>query len=417
MLLHFTKMHGLGNDFMVVDLVTQRARLRDEQIRELADRRFGIGFDQLLVVEPPRDPDMDFRYRIYNADGSEVENCGNGARCFARFVLDQRLTHKREIHVETAGGPLTLVIGDDGRVSVDMGQPRFDPQALPFDADGDRPLHDLEVDGQQLSIGVASLGNPHAVLRVMMWRPRRWRPWDRPSRDTPASPDGSMRVHAGRIHTRDTLEGLRAGQRRNPGLRNRRLRRRGLRHSPGAARKPGHRALARRQAEGRLARRRGQPDHDRPRRARLRWTRGHQLTSRPDRTPRRSRHDPSRSRATQDPGPGCRGPVLARHPDFFVGREGLLQQLRVPHPEARGATSLLERLVADLRSRAEHAEGRLEQLLDSARHNEAQYRRTRELILALLEAEDGDAWGKPGHSTERALPDTGGGPVVFFRAH
>ncbi|SEM79289.1 diaminopimelate epimerase [Halomonas caseinilytica] len=166
MLLHFTKMHGLGNDFMVVDLVTQRARLRDEQIRELADRRFGIGFDQLLVVEPPRDPDMDFRYRIYNADGSEVENCGNGARCFARFVLDQRLTHKREIHVETAGGPLTLVIGDDGRVSVDMGQPRFDPQALPFDADGDRPLHDLEVDGQQLSIGVASLGNPHAVLRV-----------------------------------------------------------------------------------------------------------------------------------------------------------------------------------------------------------------------------------------------------------
>ncbi|MBW5800114.1 diaminopimelate epimerase [Halomonas elongata] len=166
MLLQFTKMHGLGNDFMVVDLVTQRARLRDEQIRDLADRRFGIGFDQLLVVEPPRDPDMDFRYRIYNADGSEVENCGNGARCFARFVLDQRLTHKREIHVETAGGPLTLVVGDDGRVSVDMGKPRFAPQDLPFEADGDRPLHDLEVDGQQLSIGVASLGNPHAVLRV-----------------------------------------------------------------------------------------------------------------------------------------------------------------------------------------------------------------------------------------------------------
>ncbi|MDT8893509.1 diaminopimelate epimerase [Halomonas sp. I1] len=166
MLLQFTKMHGLGNDFMVVDLVTQRARLRDEQIRRLADRRFGIGFDQLLVVEPPRDPDMDFRYRIYNADGSEVENCGNGARCFARFVLDQRLTHKREIRVETAGGPLTLIVGDDDRVSVDMGRPRFAPQDLPFEADGERPLHDLEVDGQRLSIGVASLGNPHAVLRV-----------------------------------------------------------------------------------------------------------------------------------------------------------------------------------------------------------------------------------------------------------
>ncbi|SDK02076.1 diaminopimelate epimerase [Billgrantia gudaonensis] len=166
MLLHFTKMHGLGNDFMVIDLVTQRARLRDEQIRRLADRRFGVGFDQLLVVEPPRDPDMDFRYRIFNADGSEVENCGNGARCFARFVRDQRLTHKREIRVETAGGPLTLRIEDDDQVTVDMGTPRFAPESLPFQADGERPLHALEVDGERVEIGVVSMGNPHAVLRV-----------------------------------------------------------------------------------------------------------------------------------------------------------------------------------------------------------------------------------------------------------
>ncbi|MCE8029704.1 diaminopimelate epimerase [Billgrantia desiderata] len=166
MLLHFTKMHGLGNDFMVIDLITQRARLRDEQIRKLADRRFGIGFDQLLVVEPPRSPDMDFRYRIFNADGSEVENCGNGARCFARFVRDQRLTHKREIHVETAGGPLTLVVNDDDQVTVDMGTPRFEPAALPFDATEDRPLHALEVDGERYEIGAVSMGNPHAVLRV-----------------------------------------------------------------------------------------------------------------------------------------------------------------------------------------------------------------------------------------------------------
>ncbi|WP_136248485.1 diaminopimelate epimerase [Halomonas borealis] len=166
MLLQFTKMHGLGNDFMVVDLISQRARLRDEQIRALAGRRFGIGFDQLLLVEPPRDPDMDFRYRIYNADGSEVENCGNGARCFARFVRDQRLTHKHEIRVETAGGPLTLVVEDDERVRVDMGAPRFSPEALPFDADEDRLLHALEIEGQPLEVGVVSLGNPHAVLRV-----------------------------------------------------------------------------------------------------------------------------------------------------------------------------------------------------------------------------------------------------------
>lgn len=166
MLLHFTKMHGLGNDFMVVDLITQRARLRPEQISALADRRFGIGFDQLLVVEPPMSPDMDFRYRIYNADGSEVENCGNGARCFARFVRDQRLTHKREIHVETAGGPLTLHIENGDQVRVDMGRPRFAPAALPFEAAEDRVRHDLEVDGQTHQIGVVSMGNPHAVLRV-----------------------------------------------------------------------------------------------------------------------------------------------------------------------------------------------------------------------------------------------------------
>jgi len=166
MLLHFTKMHGLGNDFMVIDLITQRARLRDEQVRQLADRRFGVGFDQLLVVEPPRDPDMDFRYRIFNADGSEVENCGNGARCFARFVRDQRLTHKREIRVETAGGPLTLKVNDDDQVTVDMGIPRFAPAALPFDAAEDRPLHALEVDGERYEIGAVSMGNPHAVLRV-----------------------------------------------------------------------------------------------------------------------------------------------------------------------------------------------------------------------------------------------------------
>lgn len=166
MLLHFTKMHGLGNDFMVVDLVTQRARLRDEHIHQLADRHFGVGFDQLLTVEPPLDPDMDFRYRIFNADGSEVENCGNGARCFARFVRDQRLTHKHEIRVETRGGPLTLTLRDDGQVSVDMGQPRFAPESLPFDAAQERALYHLEVEGQQLEVGAVSMGNPHAILRV-----------------------------------------------------------------------------------------------------------------------------------------------------------------------------------------------------------------------------------------------------------
>ena len=166
MLLHFTKMHGLGNDFVVVDLVTQRARISPAHIHQLADRRFGIGFDQLLMVEPPRDPTMDFRYRIFNADGSEVENCGNGARCFARFVRDQRLTHKRDILVETAGGPLLLKVQHDGMVRVDMGRPRFSPAVVPFEAAGDQPLHTLQVGEEMLSISVVSMGNPHAVLEV-----------------------------------------------------------------------------------------------------------------------------------------------------------------------------------------------------------------------------------------------------------
>jgi diaminopimelate epimerase len=159
-------MHGLGNDFVMVDLVTQRARITPAHIRQLADRRFGIGFDQLLIVEPPRDPTMDFRYRIFNADGSEVENCGNGARCFARFVRDQRLTHKRDIHVETAGGALILKVQHDGMVRVDMGRPRFSPTVVPFEAAGDQPLHPLQVGEETLSISVVSMGNPHAVLQV-----------------------------------------------------------------------------------------------------------------------------------------------------------------------------------------------------------------------------------------------------------
>lgn len=132
--LRFTKMHGLGNDFMVVDAISQPFRLAPpDTIRELADRNFGIGFDQLLVVEPPGGlPDVDFRYRIFNADGSEVEQCGNGARCFARFVRDQRLTNKRVIRVQTAKGVIELKVGRDGLVAVNMGGvPELNPPRDP----------------------------------------------------------------------------------------------------------------------------------------------------------------------------------------------------------------------------------------------------------------------------------------------
>lgn len=166
MLLRFTKMHGLGNDFMVIDLVTQHAQLNPRLIRQWSDRHTGIGFDQLLVVEPPGDPDMDFRYRIYNADGSEVEQCGNGARCFARFVVDKRLTAKSDIQVETAGGPIALSIQPDGQVMVNMGAPRFDPAMIPFGADSEAVTYHLAVGDQTLEVAAVSMGNPHCVTLV-----------------------------------------------------------------------------------------------------------------------------------------------------------------------------------------------------------------------------------------------------------
>ncbi|WP_416332539.1 diaminopimelate epimerase [Marinobacter sp. NP-4(2019)] len=164
--MRFTKMHGLGNDFMVVDAISQPFRLRPEMIRELADRNFGIGFDQLLVVEPPGLPDVDFRYRIFNSDGSEVEQCGNGARCFARFVRDQRLTNKRVIRVQTAKGVIELRVGRDGLVMVNMGVPELNPPAIPFAADRRKDVYTVEVDDQVVELSAVSMGNPHGVLVV-----------------------------------------------------------------------------------------------------------------------------------------------------------------------------------------------------------------------------------------------------------
>ena len=158
--LQFTKMHGTGNDFVVIDLISQHRKLRTQDIRQLADRRFGVGCDQVLVVEPPESADVDFRYRIYNADGSEVEQCGNGARCFARFVRDKRLTSKRVISVETAGGVIELRVIDREQVEVDMGIPRLEPADLPFEADARADSYALQVDGQTHEIGAISMGNP-----------------------------------------------------------------------------------------------------------------------------------------------------------------------------------------------------------------------------------------------------------------
>lgn len=166
MLLKFSKMHGLGNDFAVFDFISQRGSLNAERVRHLADRRFGIGCDQVLVVEAPDQPDVDFRYRIFNADGSEVEQCGNGARCFARFVREQRLTNKQVIRVQTMSGIIELHVLPDEQVRVDMGSPIFEPVRIPFEAAVCADGYTLQVNGEAVDIGAVSMGNPHAVLRV-----------------------------------------------------------------------------------------------------------------------------------------------------------------------------------------------------------------------------------------------------------
>ncbi len=163
--LEFTKMHGLGNDFVVINAIDQTLELSSEQCRHIADRNFGVGCDQILLVEPAREVGMDFYYRIFNADGSEVEQCGNGARCFAQYVRSHGLTDKEVIDVGTLGGNIQLHVRGD-LVRVDMGTPVLEPADIPFQAEHQAASYPLEVDGREYQIGAVSMGNPHAVLQV-----------------------------------------------------------------------------------------------------------------------------------------------------------------------------------------------------------------------------------------------------------
>lgn len=165
MLIKFTKMHGLGNDFVVIDAVNQTLELSADTIKQWADRHRGIGFDQLLLVRRA-EGDADFRYVIYNADGSEVSQCGNGARCFALFVRQKGLTNKSIIRVETGAGELTLTVNEQDNVVVNMGQPIFLPAKIPLVSEHEQPLYNVTIDDQEVSFSALSMGNPHAVIQV-----------------------------------------------------------------------------------------------------------------------------------------------------------------------------------------------------------------------------------------------------------
>ncbi len=172
MLLRFTKMHGLGNDFVLLDLISQNVTIREEQVRALADRRLGVGFDQLLIVEPPDDPSADFNYRIFNADGTEAEQCGNGARCFLRFVRDRGLTTKTHIRLSTNTGFIEARLETDGNITIDMGPPVLEPKVIPFLADRAQITYAINVahpvcgSDTTIELSAVNMGNPHAVMLV-----------------------------------------------------------------------------------------------------------------------------------------------------------------------------------------------------------------------------------------------------------
>ncbi|MGZ5012128.1 MAG: diaminopimelate epimerase [Methylobacter sp.] len=165
-MINFTKMHGLGNDFVVIDAINQQIALTSEQIRQMSDRHFGIGFDQLLLVEKAVNTNADFKYRIFNADGGEVAQCGNGARCFARFVRDKKLSDKDEIRVDTNSGQLVLRFDADSLITVNMGVPRHAPAEIPLLADEESRFYTVLVNDTEKAFGAVSMGNPHAVLQV-----------------------------------------------------------------------------------------------------------------------------------------------------------------------------------------------------------------------------------------------------------
>ncbi len=166
MLINFTKMHGLGNDFVVIDLITQSLKLNSAHIQRIADRNLGIGCDQVLLIEPPTRKTADFYFRIFNKDGKEVEQCGNGIRCAAQFFYDMGFTNSRTIHADCLAGPITALIEEDGTVTVNMGIPKFMPADIPFTTQTEAMLYPLIIENKEISVSLVSMGNPHAILKV-----------------------------------------------------------------------------------------------------------------------------------------------------------------------------------------------------------------------------------------------------------
>ncbi len=367
----FTKMHGLGNDFMVIDAINQEVALSAEHIRQLSDRHFGVGFDQLLLVEPPQSDNADFKYRIFNADGSEVGQCGNGARCFARFVRDKQLSLKDQICVDTHSGQLTLSFEDNGMITVNMGVPRHAPSDIPLLADQESRFYTVTVNGQERAFGAVSMGNPHAVIQVHDIKNAQVEIFGKALESHALFPEraniGFMQIidrsHIKlRVYERGAAETLACGSGACAavviGFEQNLLDNQVVVELPGGILQiawagRGHPVLMTGPADSVFE-------------GRITLTEG--------------------SLSTTGLSSNEVEIYLLQHPEFFNDHLSLLEQLSIPHPSGN-AVSLITKQLEIFRSRHHELENQLEMLIDIAKDNDASFTKMHKLTLALLEAE------------------------------
>jgi len=368
-MINFTKMHGLGNDFVVIDATNQTFELSAEQIRRLSDRHFGIGFDQLLVVEPPVSANADFKYRIFNADGSEVSQCGNGARCFARFVRDRKLSDKNEICVDTGSGQLTLRFDEDDLITVNMGIPRHAPADIPLHAEQEVKFYSVIINNSEKAFGAVSMGNPHAVLQVNDIKTASVADLGRELESHAMFPEraniGFMQVldrqHIKlRVYERGAGETLACGSGACAavviGIEQNLLDHEVMVELPGGMLKINWLG-------------RGTPV----------FMTGTAVSVFDGYI--QNGNDPE----TEDMTGVQVEHYLLQHPDFFNEHLNLLEQLSIPHPSG-SAVSLISKQLELFRSRHHEMENQLTTLIEIARENDASFMRMHKLTLALLDA-------------------------------
>lgn len=368
-MINFTKMHGLGNDFVVIDAISQPIDLSPEQIRFMSDRHFGIGFDQLLLVEKPTSDNADFKYRIFNADGGEVAQCGNGARCFARFVRDQGLSEKNQICVDTGSGQLVLHFDDDRLITVNMGIPKHTPAEIPLLAEQESKFYTVSINDTEKAFGAVSIGNPHAVIQVNDLKTAQVTDLGRILENHPIFPEraniGFMQIldrqHIKlRVYERGAAETLACGSGACAavviGIEQHLLDDEVYVELPGGELK-------------------------------ISWSgRGEPVfMTGPAVAVFDGKINLGHGQQAVDLSALQVETYLQKHPEFFNEHLNLLEQIKIPHPSGN-AVSLISKQLEIFRSRHHEMENQLTALIEIARENDASFMRMHKLTLALLDA-------------------------------